>query len=119
MSRMVSPNEMMQGAIDNMLDGAWPVSDTDWQKVINFIAHNLDPAVALPATLLFKAMYEIPLEDEEIKEIVRFQLDNKAGWKVQCQHCGANLQFGRIDDNNDDIVVDPRCPGCGHEVQME
>ena len=72
-----SPAEMMKAANEFMLDGRGPVTTTDWYKVMNFCAANVHPAVAESACLLIKMLYNMPIPDEDVKNIVAFQLDRR------------------------------------------
>jgi hypothetical protein len=74
MSDLVSPNEMLDAACEMMLDGRRPVSTEDWALVVNFFAANIHPEVVVHAMPVLKAIYSIPLENDEIKAIVAFQL---------------------------------------------
>jgi hypothetical protein len=73
----VSPNEMMARAKEIMLDGNEPASKDDWATIVNFLAHNIDEEVAMSACLLLSKLYDMPLTDDEIREIVVFQLMSK------------------------------------------
>jgi hypothetical protein len=76
--RLVSPNDMMAAAKEQMLDGREPEGRDDWILVVNFVAANIQAEVAESATLVFKTLFSIPLDDELIKEIVQFQNEHRA-----------------------------------------
>lgn len=71
--RFVSPDQVMQAAKDHMLNGREPASNDDWAKVVNFIAFNMDAALADTICKVMKSLYDIPLSDDEISDIVEFQ----------------------------------------------
>jgi hypothetical protein len=75
--RLVTPNEMMAAAKEQMLDGREPEGIDDWIKVVNFVAANIQAEVAESATLVFKTLFSIPLDDDMIKEIVAFQNERR------------------------------------------
>jgi hypothetical protein len=70
---MSTPNEMMESAKDMMLDGRVPTSFNDWYLIVNFLAHNVAPEIALEACLLMRVLYDIPISEEGIEQIVLFQ----------------------------------------------
>jgi hypothetical protein len=76
---LVSPRDMYDAACEHMLDGFDPITDEDWQLVVNFMAANIHEDSALPAMKLLKAIFDIPLSDEEIQIIVEFQTREKIG----------------------------------------
>jgi len=64
---------MLAQGIEMMLDGRDPVTREDWQVLMNFFAVNMQPGIAGPACQLMAALYDIPLTDEEIDDIILFQ----------------------------------------------
>jgi len=75
---LVSPNDMFAAAKDNMLEGADPVSDRDWQMVINFVAFNTGAGAELPVTKIFAKLFDCPLEEETVIAIAAAQVRAKA-----------------------------------------
>lgn len=75
--RFVSPDQVMQAAKDQMLNGQEPKSHVDWVKVINFVAFNMDAILASSICRVMKTLYDIPLTDDEIEEIVEFQNERR------------------------------------------
>ena len=45
---MRTPDEMMDAAKEQMLDGRDPVTYTDWKLVVNFLGANLHEDAAVP-----------------------------------------------------------------------
>lgn len=72
--RMVSPDEMMAAAKEQMLGGNEPQSHRDWQLIMNFLAANIHGGAAHQACRLMAKLYDMPLSDQEVREIVDFQL---------------------------------------------
>jgi hypothetical protein len=70
---LISPNAMLAAGIQEMLDGRLPTTREDWQVLMNFFAVNMQPGIAAPGCRLMAAIYDIPITDEEIDEIVLFQ----------------------------------------------
>lgn len=70
----VSPNEIMQAAKDQMIDGREPESEEDWCRIVNFLAVNVARELAPEATVLCMKLYNCPLEERVIRGIVRLQL---------------------------------------------
>jgi len=77
MSDLRSPNEMLEAAVDMMLDGRQPATEEDWVLVVNFLAANIHQDVVAHAMPVLKMIYTIPLSDEYIAEIVRFQISQR------------------------------------------
>ena len=71
---LISPNEMFQQAKEVMLDGHDPADKEDWEKIVNFFAHNIHEEMAVPACLLLAKIYKMPLTDDEIRQIAIFQI---------------------------------------------
>jgi hypothetical protein len=70
---LISPDEMLAKGIEMMLDGRQPTSREDWHILVNFFACNMQPGIAGPACRLMAAIYNIPITDEEIDDIIQFQ----------------------------------------------
>ena len=70
---LISPDQMLAAGIEEMLDGRQPTTREDWQILMNFFACNMQPGIAGPACRLMAAIYDIPITDEEIADIVLFQ----------------------------------------------
>lgn len=73
MERWVSPNDLLQAARKNMLEGHEPESHDDWVLVVNFMSANIDPKVQPGALYLIAKIYKMPLDESEISEICKFQ----------------------------------------------
>lgn len=76
-NRLVSPNEIMRAAKAAMLDGKEPSSVEDYQRIMNFLAANLEPDIALSACQLMRTIYEMPIAEVDVIAIVTYQLDKK------------------------------------------
>lgn len=74
MSHLVSPNEMMEAAKAQMLEGREPQSEDDWLRLANFIAFNVHPDIVHPVLKIFKAIYDIPLTEEQLTKVADYQL---------------------------------------------
>ena len=72
--RMISPNDLFKAAKEHMLDGREPSNKQDWLLTVNFFAANIDKPLADSATKLICLILEVPLEENEIEEIVKFQM---------------------------------------------
>ena len=72
-----SPNELLEAAKKAMLGGRNPTSLEDWYRIMNFFAANLADYICEQACLLFKHLYEIPLHDDEVKNIVKYQMERR------------------------------------------
>lgn len=77
MTQLRSPNEVMQAAKDHMLEGKDPESYKDYMLVMNFIAANVDQSVAHSACQVMAMIYDMPLSQDTVAEIVDFQLSRK------------------------------------------
>lgn len=75
--RMISPDQAIEEAKRLMLDGRDPETSEDWALIVNCLAVNIAGGVAESACLLMRAIYQMPLSEQEVKEIVAFQLANK------------------------------------------
>jgi hypothetical protein len=72
-----SPNDLLKAAREMMLEGRKPVSYEDWVRVFNFLAFNIATEVQPEALLVFRHLYDVPLTDEEIREISAFHMSKK------------------------------------------
>lgn len=75
--RLVSPDELLQAAKEQMLNGRDPVTDVDWFYVMNFFAVNIDTALALDACKLLRVVYDMSITEQDVERIVKFQLERK------------------------------------------
>jgi hypothetical protein len=75
MSRLVSPNDLMAAAREAMIEGREPEAKWEWVLIFNFLAANIHAELAESCCLLFKRLYNCPLEDDVIKKIVKYQLE--------------------------------------------
>lgn len=73
-----SPNELMNAAKQEMLEGKEPSTRRDWQAVFNFMAHNVAPQVQPEALFVIAMIFDAPLTKSEIQKISDFQLKEKA-----------------------------------------
>jgi hypothetical protein len=71
---LVSPDEMIEAAKKDMLDGREPASIDDWARVMNYCAFNVQSEVASSACKLIARIYNMPLTDDLVENIVQFQL---------------------------------------------
>lgn len=71
--RWVSPNDMLEAAKELMLEGRDPTSHEDWARVVNFVASNVQPETEESICELFRMIFDIPLDEEEVKEIAEYQ----------------------------------------------
>lgn len=70
---LVSPQQLMDAAKQQMLDGREPQTRQDWMKVVNFFAANVDPRCAAAVEIVC-ALFDVPLTRAQVAEIVEFQL---------------------------------------------
>ena len=75
---LVSPNDMMAAAKEQMLGGGEPESREDWVDIVRFLAVNIHHDLVFGALKLFRVMYHIPLTDREIRVIATAQLSAEA-----------------------------------------
>ena len=68
-----SPDEVLAAAKDAMLEGREPETEQDWAKIVNFMAANIHEGTRLPAIQLICKLYDIPLSEGYIENIVAFQ----------------------------------------------
>lgn len=74
----VSPNKIMEAAKIMMLDGKEPVTDTDWQNIVNFLAVNIAPELNFVAIKLMKKLYDMPISENTIARICQFHRQRQA-----------------------------------------
>jgi len=72
--RMVSPNQMLDEAKTTMLEGRDPTTTEDWERIMNYMAYHVEDGVAEAACLLLAKIYDMPLTDDVVKQIVAFQI---------------------------------------------
>jgi hypothetical protein len=77
MATMRTPNEMVVAACEQMLDGKMPENRDDWVQVMNFAAYNVHPEAAEPACQVLRILYDMPLTEAEVVQIVEFQIAGK------------------------------------------
>lgn len=73
----VSPNEMQSKAVEVMLNGRQPETKKDWVLCVNFWAHNAAAGLEAGICTLMSRLFEVPLEDSEIRDIAKFQHSRK------------------------------------------
>lgn len=78
---LVSPDEMMKNAKQMMLEGREPSNRRDWSLIFNFIAYNIGMGLEESASLLLAKIYDAPLSEKEIRQIVEFQISQKENEK--------------------------------------
>ena len=71
--RWVSPNDMLQAAKEHMLEGRDPASNEEWAKVVNFVAFNVGAGIEQSICELFRMIFDIPLDEESVREIAEYQ----------------------------------------------
>jgi hypothetical protein len=69
-----SPLEMMEGAMELMLDGNEPRTDIDWKKVVAFWSVNIHHAVQPSGILLLCKIMDCPLSENEILRLIIEQM---------------------------------------------
>ena len=72
-----SPNEFLAAAKKHMLDGREPVTQEDYQKVLNFVAYNTAEGFEGDLTPFFALLYEMPVDEATCREIGRYQARRK------------------------------------------
>ena len=70
---LTSPNQMMEEAKKQMLDGRDPKTHGDYELIMNFFAFNIHHEAASTACHLIAQLYSMPLSESEVDEIVAFQ----------------------------------------------
>jgi hypothetical protein len=73
----ISPDEFKAKCEELMLDGREAQSRDDWLLIINCMAVNAPEELAMSICHLMAVIYEAPVEEEMIEEIVQFQLAKK------------------------------------------
>jgi hypothetical protein len=76
-THFVSPNEILEKAKAEMIDGRDPVTTKDWALVMNYMAFNVHADVAESACLLLRLIYDMPLTEDEVKQIVAYQQERR------------------------------------------
>jgi hypothetical protein len=84
--KAVSPQEFFDKACEYMLDGRRPETRDEWVEVANFIAYNLPVEICDVATMFVLAIFQCPLEDDEVAEIVAYQMISRLGEIVILGH---------------------------------
>ena len=69
----LSPNEILAAAKDAMLEGREPETEQDWAMVVNFMAANIHEDTRGPAVQLICKLYDIPLSEGYVENIIAFQ----------------------------------------------
>ena len=77
--KLVSPNSMLEAARQEMLGGLEPRGRRDWALIADFVAFNVASGLERDLLKIFKFLYDIPLEDELLREIADSQADRKRG----------------------------------------
>ena len=72
-----SPNELLAAAKIQMLDGREPVTQKDYQMVLNFVAYNTADGLEEDLTPFFANLYEMPVDEATCREIGRYQARRK------------------------------------------
>lgn len=75
---LVSPNQMIAAAKDEMLGGREPQGVEDWSLVMNFLAINIHEDCVHPACQLLNVLYNMGLTQNEVATIVSFQLSGSS-----------------------------------------
>jgi hypothetical protein len=70
--RLITPDEALTAAKEQMLGGREPETHEDWVLVMNFLAANVHHDVAESACRLLRSLYKMPLTDDEVHQICRF-----------------------------------------------
>ena len=73
-----SPNEILAAAKEQMLGGRKPVTQEDYQKVLNFVAYNTAAGLEEDLTPFFAYLYGMPVDEPTCREIGRFQARRKS-----------------------------------------
>ena len=72
-----SPYELLGAAKKHMLDGREPVTQEDYQKLLNFVAYNTAEGIEEDLTPFFAKLYEMPVDEATCREIGRYQARKK------------------------------------------
>lgn len=70
----ITPNELLANATEDMLDGRAPETPRDWALIMNYMAVNINPGSAEAACQLLRVIYSMPLSEDDVSDIVLFQL---------------------------------------------
>lgn len=72
---LITPNEAMKRACDGALGGKWPETRDEWRITLQYLArHVMAREIAEQACVLFIGLYDIPLEAQHVRMLVKFQL---------------------------------------------
>ncbi len=74
---LTSPNELMEAAQKNMLNGQAPKSNRDWVLIVNFWAFNIAPGLEESATILMAKIFDCPLSTHIVAAIAKAQADTR------------------------------------------
>jgi len=77
MPYLQTPNEVLARAKNLMLQGRDPVSKADWLLIVNCWAFNFPADMALLECKLLCAIFNAPIDEEDIAEIVMFQTNQQ------------------------------------------
>lgn len=72
-ARMISPQELFDASKQHMLARAEPVSEMDWQRLVNFWAANVQRDCAPAICGLMANIFDCPLSETAVKEIAEYQ----------------------------------------------
>lgn len=72
-ARMISPQELFDASKQHMLARAEPVSEMDWQRLVNFWAANVQRDCAPAICGLMATIFDCPLSETAVKEIAEYQ----------------------------------------------
>lgn len=72
-----SPNDLKKQAEEVMLDGREAETPRDWALLVNCWAANLPKDLALVEIRLMGMIFEIPISEADMEEIVLYQLDRR------------------------------------------
>src|SRR5262245_48396383 len=73
-----SPDALFKAAKDEYLNGRPPKTQDEWILVVNYWAYNIGDGLEESACVLLGRMYSVPLQDDEIRAIAKFQVKSKA-----------------------------------------
>jgi hypothetical protein len=77
MSKLISPNELHDGAKLHMLEGKNPITENDWMLCVNFWAANIGQGFEDITCSLMAKIYACPLNEGIIRNIALFQMKKK------------------------------------------
>lgn len=82
---------LVSEASRQMLGKDHPAGREDWVKAMNFIAWNIDFRTCLQVCSSIARLYNVPLKEKEIEEIVDFQTYDRAARELASQEQTAAL----------------------------